>query len=97
MELVSVSYTLAVQWTLIAVVLFAIIGLAVLGHKGIVRQRALLRDARRETDQVLSVLEQQALTLQGRCTCGYVHSLRGAHKRLVNTRNALEREEARWE
>lgn len=98
MELVSVSYNLiGLQWLIIGAVLLAILALSVLGHKQIMRQRTFLREARTETEQVLAVLDQQALTLQGRCTCGFLHSVRGAQKRLGNTRTALEREEARWE
>jgi hypothetical protein len=96
-ELVSISYTLVVQWAIIGAACAAIFGLSVLGHRRIVRQRVLLRELRAETEQVLVVLDQQALTLQDRCTCGYLHSVRGARKRLLDTRSALEREEARWE
>lgn len=85
-----------VEAAVIAGAVAAILLLTLLGHIRIKRQLAMIRATRREVETLMSVLDERAETLQARCNCGFLHNVRGARRRLADTRTALEREEGAW-
>jgi hypothetical protein len=85
------------DYLVIGGVLATFLGVAAMGHRRIREQVATIRSLRREVDLLIEVLDERALTLQGRCDCGYLHNVRGARKRLVTMRATLAREEGAWE